>query len=333
MDSKLVEEGQPPEAMAVPEHVPSDPTASKADLPPVASRGSSSSVEAAAANCDDGGAEPVTAPQTHLNRLADATGEQQSRPQKETSEAQAMLAATRAGDIEGAKAALAAGCTLATVLKPDSTGSNALHNSAAHGHTPLVRWLLEQGAEVDARRQLDGHTALDLATSRGHLECVRVLLVGGADASIKSISDALFKAKKRGHADVAALLHDPLTFLIETKSWPAIEQAHCESKDAQHKFALSLAIENKAPATVLAKLAVRSPPEALEQALWQERQLCAARQRLAFTLRGKSDVETVLPYDVLVALLTALPLPSHAIAVKTQTELRIGIGTAGTHNG
>ena len=90
-----------------------------------------------------------------------------------TSDAAAeLLAATDAGDIPRARAALAAGATLEDTLT--AGGSNALHNAAFEGQTGMCAWLLEEGAAVGAARP-DGATALDIAAAQGHAETVQVL--------------------------------------------------------------------------------------------------------------------------------------------------------------
>ena len=83
-----------------------------------------------------------------------------------------LLAATDAGDIPRARAALAAGATLEDTLT--AGGSNALHNAAFEGQTGMCAWLLEEGAAVGAARP-DGATALDIAAAQGHAETVQVL--------------------------------------------------------------------------------------------------------------------------------------------------------------
>ena len=89
-----------------------------------------------------------------------------------------LLAATDAGDILRAQAALAAGATLTEALT--AGGSNALHNAAFEGHTKMVQFLLAEGAAAGAQRETDGVTALDMAATNGHDDTVKVLVAAGA---------------------------------------------------------------------------------------------------------------------------------------------------------
>lgn len=68
--------------------------------------------------------------------------------------------------------------------------------AAFEGHDPVLRILLEAGAEVDAVTN-DLRTPLYQAAFKGHLACVRVMLEYGADTTMKSTA-------KKTAADVAA---------------------------------------------------------------------------------------------------------------------------------
>jgi ankyrin repeat protein len=53
--------------------------------------------------------------------------------------------------------------------------------SSPHGHSDIVRLLLQNGAAVDAHEN-NGRTPLIFASRRGHVDIVRSLLQGGAAA-------------------------------------------------------------------------------------------------------------------------------------------------------
>ena len=55
--------------------------------------------------------------------------------------------------------------------------------AASHDHAPIVRLLLEAGAEVDARDYL-GSTAIMGAVSSGHAQVVQLLLDAGAQKDL-----------------------------------------------------------------------------------------------------------------------------------------------------
>jgi len=60
-----------------------------------------------------------------------------------------------------------------------------LHAAVQHRRKNVVVWLLEHGANVNARTE-DGSTALALAAYNGDLEMVKMLIERGADPSVKN---------------------------------------------------------------------------------------------------------------------------------------------------
>jgi ankyrin repeat protein len=90
--------------------------------------------------------------------------------------------------------------TLADAIarKPDIARSNAVLMAAVDfGHHELVRWLLSQGANVNAKAQA---TALHSAAWNGDLEMVKLLVAAGADVSAR---DAEHDNTPAGWAQVA----------------------------------------------------------------------------------------------------------------------------------
>jgi ankyrin repeat protein len=78
--------------------------------------------------------------------------------------------------------------------------------AAGQGNIEVVRYLLDEGADINAREKL-GHTALAEAAYYGHIDVVNELLLRGAD--INTISDdgtALDMAVSRKNSTVADLL-------------------------------------------------------------------------------------------------------------------------------
>lgn len=85
-----------------------------------------------------------------------------------------------------------------------------LYLAASEGRVAVVRYLLDEGADVNAREKL-GHTALMEATYYGHANVVKELVFRGAD--INAIGDdgtALDIAVTRKHTAIADFLrhHD-----------------------------------------------------------------------------------------------------------------------------
>jgi ankyrin repeat protein len=97
------------------------------------------------------------------------------------------------------------------LLAPGGAGFGALHLMAKRNGVAAVRWLLDRGADPNARwPHWDAEvTPLHLAASRGHGEVVRLLLEAGADPRIrdsKHDGDALGWARHFGQKDVAEML-------------------------------------------------------------------------------------------------------------------------------
>ena len=88
----------------------------------------------------------------------------------------ALLFAARHGDLESARALLAAG---ADVDDGAADGNRALVVAAMSGHENLAAFLLEQGADPDAAGA--GYTALHAAVLRSQPGLLRALLAAGAD--------------------------------------------------------------------------------------------------------------------------------------------------------
>jgi FOG: Ankyrin repeat len=78
--------------------------------------------------------------------------------------------------------------------------------AASEGRVDVVRYLLDQGADVNAREQF-GDTALTEAVFNGRLAAAKELLFRGADANaIGAGGTALDIAINRNHTEIAALL-------------------------------------------------------------------------------------------------------------------------------
>ena len=91
--------------------------------------------------------------------------------------------------------------------KDEEYQSTALMWAAHNGHAQAVRMLIDNGAEINARR-FKGETALWFAAQKGQLEPLKVLVENGADASIpgRDGDSAVTIAQKNGHNHVVAYL-------------------------------------------------------------------------------------------------------------------------------
>lgn len=81
---------------------------------------------------------------------------------------------------------------------------------AGAGHVRVLQWLLDNGAELEARSNMLNHTALYHAAQRGQIESVRVLLAAGADAytraEVVTPHTAVQAARQGGFEDIAQLI-------------------------------------------------------------------------------------------------------------------------------
>jgi ankyrin repeat protein len=89
----------------------------------------------------------------------------------------------------------------------NGSGYTALTGAVTSGHTEIVNWLLENGAEPNYR-YANGYTPLLSAAANGHLEILKALLVHGADINAKTDDgkNAISFAIERKHATVEAFL-------------------------------------------------------------------------------------------------------------------------------
>ncbi|OQE25306.1 hypothetical protein PENSTE_c006G05151 [Penicillium steckii] len=91
----------------------------------------------------------------------------------------------------------------------DSRGKTALHFAAELGTEPIVRSLLEHGADPDPKDN-EKETPLFLAAKNGSESVVRILLEAGANPNHTCDNQvhALGAARTEGHRDVAQIIHD-----------------------------------------------------------------------------------------------------------------------------
>ncbi|MDE0330230.1 MAG: SUMF1/EgtB/PvdO family nonheme iron enzyme [Nitrospinae bacterium] len=135
----------------------------------------------------------------------------------------ALHRAVLAGNIDGLKAALAAG---ANVNARDAQGWTTLMHAVNKGYVLMVGPLLEAKADPDVRAP-DGATALFMAAVHGHSEVIELLMKGGADPSIKGPKGKtpVDVARKRyGTADAAREKNEgpALIALLEGRSWAKV---------------------------------------------------------------------------------------------------------------
>ena len=86
-------------------------------------------------------------------------------------------------------------------------GFTLTHFHTFYGHTPVLKLLIESGAEVDGR-DFWKRTPLHYAGMQGHVQVVELLLLGGAEVEAKDAEGwtALAWAVRNGHRGAAAVL-------------------------------------------------------------------------------------------------------------------------------
>jgi ankyrin repeat protein len=112
-----------------------------------------------------------------------------------------FFAAARHGDIAAVKAFLDKGTDVNTKTR---YGSTALFYACDRGNVELVKFLLERGADPDARDTFYGATPMTWAADKGHVEVVRLLVEKGA----KEKDDALAVGVDKGSMELVKTVLD-----------------------------------------------------------------------------------------------------------------------------
>lgn len=117
-----------------------------------------------------------------------------------------------------------------------SVNETKLHRAAASDDVAAIRDLLSKGTNIDAK-DVDGRTALLVATHRNTINAARVLIEAGADVNAKdSINDSPYLfAGARGHLDILKMTLAHGANLKSTNRYggtaliPAAERGHVET--------------------------------------------------------------------------------------------------------
>ena len=93
------------------------------------------------------------------------------------------------------------------ILNMMTTFGTWLHVAAAHGQLEIVKYLVDIGADVNARGGTFNGNALNEAASDGYVEVVEYLLHRGAEMDVSEPErNPLFGAVHCGHIDIVRLL-------------------------------------------------------------------------------------------------------------------------------
>ena len=116
--------------------------------------------------------------------------------------------ATHWNDVEAVQILLKAGANPSTTNR---FGASPLSEAAISGHAPLVKALLDAGADAKTLSTPDGETVLMSAARSGNVDAVRMLLDRGADVNGREKykgQTALMWAASERHAPIVKLLLD-----------------------------------------------------------------------------------------------------------------------------
>jgi ankyrin repeat protein len=113
--------------------------------------------------------------------------------------------AIRAGDLGEARALIGTNADLRDERVP--LYGTWLNMAANLGQLPIVKWLVEAGANVNRQAGASNGNALNEAASEGHLEVARYLLGHGAEMDVSDpVQNPLFSAVIAGSLDIVKLL-------------------------------------------------------------------------------------------------------------------------------
>lgn len=136
-----------------------------------------------------------------------------------------LIAAAKSGDLATVKKQLASGTDVnATTGELDA--QTALGWAAYRGHRDVAKFLLEQGARIDAQNRR-GYTALMAAAQGGHTELVRSLLERGANPNLatRNGDTALIYAAMFGNTEM-------IRALLEAGAASSVENALGDTAEA-----------------------------------------------------------------------------------------------------
>jgi hypothetical protein len=128
----------------------------------------------------------------------------ESKMTKENQIAQAIRTAIKQGDLNQVRSLLGADPARANMMTVFGTW---LHVAASFGKLEIVKYLVDEGADLNRNGGILGGAAIKDAASEGQIEIVKYLLARGAKLDVSSMKkNPLFGAIYGGHIEVVKLL-------------------------------------------------------------------------------------------------------------------------------
>ncbi|MGB5673098.1 MAG: ankyrin repeat domain-containing protein [Gemmatimonadota bacterium] len=121
-------------------------------------------------------------------------------------QSQSLFDAAREGDLEVVTALVTTDAE--RIHETDDSDRTPLHLAASYGQVPVAAFLLDSGADIDAREE-DGETPLHYAAWRSRLDVGQLLIERGADLEIRNNwgrTPLLIVARETGNVDMADVL-------------------------------------------------------------------------------------------------------------------------------
>jgi uncharacterized protein len=99
---------------------------------------------------------------------------------------QKLFSAVEENNLSKAKKAIKHGADVNGAKYDDAPSSNPLHKAVQFEQLEMVKLLLDNGAEIDARRPVDMHTPLMIAATRNYSQIAQLLIQRGAELNLAS---------------------------------------------------------------------------------------------------------------------------------------------------